>query len=193
MHLEYVFSLLCIFNAYQYILCWNSYFVFSFLDSFEETSGLWISVHITEVHPRCPSCCSQEKVSSTRKRDGRVSSPFFLAFISLAATMCTSVLHIFNPEISHTDSKGKGKVITNRPCRPWGVQESQGSQFSWHRHCNGGRLSAVCTGRLYPQEHSWWQETLLVPQGHSATSRIMSWRKILTPSGIEPATCRFVA
>ena len=31
------------------------------------------------------------------------------------------------------------------------------------------------------------------PQGHSATGRIMSWRKILTSSGIEPATCRFVA
>ena len=57
------------------------------------------------------------------------------------------------------------------------------------------RLSALRTGRLYPQE------MLLVlisvkrlsrPQGHSAIGRILCQRIIpMTPSGIEPAPFRF--
>ena len=31
------------------------------------------------------------------------------------------------------------------------------------------------------------------PQGHSATGKIMSLKNSNAPSGIEPATCRFVA
>ena len=58
------------------------------------------------------------------------------------------------------------------------------------------RLSALRTGRLYPQE------MLLVlisvrgclPQGHSAIGRILcQWKIPVTPAGIEPATFRFVA
>jgi hypothetical protein len=56
--------------------------------------------------------------------------------------------------------------------------------------------SALRTGHLYPQE------MLLVlisvkrlsrPQGHSAIGKIMSMKFPMTPSGIEPATFRFVA
>jgi len=57
---------------------------------------------------------------------------------------------------------------------------------------DGGRLSALHTGRLYPKE------MLLVlisvkrlsrPQGHSAIGRILCQRKLsITPSGIEPET-----
>jgi len=59
------------------------------------------------------------------------------------------------------------------------------------------RLSALRTGRLYPQE------ILLVlisvkrlsqPQGHSAIGRILcQWKIPMTPAGIETATFRFVA
>ena len=54
------------------------------------------------------------------------------------------------------------------------------------------RLSALSTGRLYPQE----MFLVLIsvrdssqPQGHNAAGGIMS----MTLSGIEPATFRFVA
>jgi len=55
------------------------------------------------------------------------------------------------------------------------------------------RLSALRTGRLYPQE------MLLVlisvrPQGHIAIGRILyQWKIPMTPAGIEPATFRLVA
>jgi hypothetical protein len=54
------------------------------------------------------------------------------------------------------------------------------------------RLSALRTGRLYPQGNipgTHFCQRLSRTQGHSATGRIMS----MTPSGIEPATFRFVA
>jgi len=55
---------------------------------------------------------------------------------------------------------------------------------------DGGRLSALRTGRLYSW-YSWYSFLLEAesrPQGHSAIGRILC-----QPAGIEPATFRFVA
>ena len=62
---------------------------------------------------------------------------------------------------------------------------------------DGGRLSALRTGRLYPPGNTpgtHFCYKLSRPQGHSAIGRILcQWKITLTPAGIEPATFRFVA
>ena len=57
---------------------------------------------------------------------------------------------------------------------------------------DGGRLSALCIGRLYPQEMLL---VLISVRGwvSSAIGEIKSIKNPLTPAGIEPATFRFVA
>ena len=62
---------------------------------------------------------------------------------------------------------------------------------------DGGRSSALSTGRLYPREMLpvlISVKRLSRPQGHSAIGRILcQWKIPMTPNGIEPATFRFVA
>ena len=57
------------------------------------------------------------------------------------------------------------------------------------------KLSALRTGRLYPQEIFLVfisVKRLSQSQGHSAAERIMSIKIPMTPSGMEPATFRLV-
>jgi len=61
---------------------------------------------------------------------------------------------------------------------------------------DGGRLSALRTGHLHPQEIILVLisvKRLSRPQGHSAIGRTLSMKNPLTLAGIEPATFRFVA
>jgi hypothetical protein len=96
--------------------------------------------------------------------------------------------------------KKKGKAV---PLQAWtgpqgslGFQEVEAPRFLDSRHMKVVRLSALRTGRVYapgniPGTHFCYR--LSRPQGHSATGRFMPMKNALTPSGIEPATCRFVA
>jgi len=106
-----------------------------------------------------------------------------------------------NPQggkVKTLEMRGRVKVKQSR-YRPGVVQrvpESQGSMFSWQRHRMVVRLSALRTGRLYPQEidlvliyvRGWVDPRAIVrPEG------LCHWKIPMTPSGIEPVTCQFVA
>jgi hypothetical protein len=99
---------------------------------------------------------------------------------------------------ANTSFKCKGKAI---PLQAWtGPEVSRRLRLpdfknTW-RHMKVVRLSALHTGRLYPQEislvlisvRSWVNPRAIVRQGG-----LCQWKIPVTPKGIEPATFRLVA
>ena len=60
----------------------------------------------------------------------------------------------------------------------------------------GGNFSALPTGCIYPQEISWYSfllEAESTPRTIVRSEGLCQWKIPMTPSGIEPATFRFVA
>ena len=91
--------------------------------------------------------------------------------------------------------KGKGKAV---PLQAWSSPEgsrSYGSQIPWQENREEVR-SALGTGRLYPQKillvlisiRGWVDPSAIV-----RSEGLSQWKIPMTPSGIELATCRFVA
>jgi hypothetical protein len=88
-------------------------------------------------------------------------------------------------------SNRKGKAI---PLQAWTGPE--GPRFQDNRHTNVVRLSALRTGRIYPQEiflvfisvRGW-----VNPRAIVRLEGLCEYKILMTPSGIEPATFRLVA
>jgi hypothetical protein len=83
-----------------------------------------------------------------------------------------------------------------RPGEAWGFQEFEAVRFQDNRHVKVVRSSALCTGRLYPQEtflvlislRGWVDPRVIV-----RPEKLCQRKNPMTPSGIKPANFRLVA
>ena len=114
----------------------------------------------------------------------------------VVVTIIIIIIIIFSFHAALTRLYLKVKQSRYRPGVAQRVPGSYGSQISWQRHWKLVRLSALRSGRVYRQE------ILLVlisvrgcvdPRPIVRSEGLCQWKIPMTPSGIEPATFRFVA
>ena len=91
--------------------------------------------------------------------------------------------------------KGKGKVVPSQArCGPERSRRFRLPDFHDIRHMKVVRSSVSRTGRLYPQECSWYSFLLGAEStpGPWCGRREMSLKNPVTPPGIDPGTIRLV-
>jgi hypothetical protein len=101
--------------------------------------------------------------------------------------------------IDYTGVHVKHNFFLQYHCRPGQalrVPGGWGSQISRQSAHEGGKFSALRTGRLTPRKYSWYSfllETESIPGPQCSRKDYVNKKSQMTPSGIETATFRLVA